>query len=61
MLPQFVTAMKTFTYSVADILDDPLHDGWTEDQIVALIDTWAHEDLGGGEYILIDPDTMEEL
>jgi hypothetical protein len=58
MLPQFVTAIKTFTYDTTIIRDD--HPEWTDEEIIDFIDTKAYDDLGNG-FSLVDPDTMEEL
>lgn len=62
-LPEFITAIKTMTYdtaqvrqSICDVGDDP--DSVTDEEILALIDEWAYDDLGRG-YILLDEEGEE--
>ncbi len=63
MLPQYITAIKTTTYDTAqvrqficDVGDDP--DSVTDEEILAMIDEWAYDDLGRG-YILLDEEGEE--
>ena len=56
MIPEFITAMKTFTYSTSVIRD--LNPDWTDEEIMLYIEDLAHEDLGGG-FILVDEDGNE--
>jgi hypothetical protein len=58
MLPEFVTAIKTFTYNTTVIQEH--HPEWTDAEIIEFIDTMSYDDLGEG-FSLVDPDTMEEL
>ena len=58
MLPEFVTAIKTFIYDTTIIRED--HPEWTDAEIIDFIDSMAYDDLGKG-FSLVDSDTMEDL
>lgn len=56
MLPDFITAMKTYTYDTALIREE-----WGElsdEELIDLIDEWAREDFGSG-FVLLDEDGRE--
>ena len=57
-LPSIITAIKTMAYdtqeireSLADFYDDPAD--IKDEEIMAMIEDWAYEDLGRG-YVLVD-------
>ena len=63
MIPEFITAIKTVTYDtalvregLADFYDDPSE--IKDEDIIAMIDEWAYDDLGRG-YILLDEEGEE--
>lgn len=62
-LPNYITAIRTVTYdttlvreSLSDWYDDPAD--IKDEDILALIDEWAYDDLGDG-YRLLDEDGEE--
>ena len=62
-LPNYVTAIRTITYdvemireSLLEFYDDPAD--IKDEDIVAMIDEWAYDDLGDG-YRLLDEDGEE--
>lgn len=63
MLPNYITAIRTVTYdttlvreSLQDFYDDPAD--IRDEEILALIDEWAYDDLGDG-FRLIDEEGEE--
>lgn len=62
-LPEYITAIRTVTYDtalvregLADFYDDPAD--IKDEDIVAMIDEWAYDDLGDG-YRLLDEEGEE--
>lgn len=57
MLPDFITAVKTYTYDTAKVREDYPRE-LSDQEVIDLIDEWAREDLGNG-YVLLDEDGRE--
>ena len=62
-LPEYITAMRTVTYdttlvreSLSEFYDSPAD--IKDEDIIAMIDEWAYDDLGDG-YRLLDEDGEE--
>lgn len=56
MLPQYITAIKSFTYDTAIIHDD--NPDWTDEEILAFVSDLAYDDMNGYD-TLVDSDGME--
>jgi len=56
MLPQYITAIKSFTYDTAIIQGD--NPDWTDEEILAYVSDLAYDDLNGYD-ALVDEDGRE--
>jgi hypothetical protein len=60
-LPDYINATQTFTYDV-EAVREYLREcdiRPTDDAVIQTIETWAAEEFGWGDYILIGPDGEE--
>jgi hypothetical protein len=62
-LPEYINAIQTFTYDVERVRESlrELNGGEepTDADVLELIETWAAEEFGWGEYVLMGPDGEE--
>lgn len=62
MLPKYINAIQTYTYdveSVRESLRELNGEEPTDADVIELIETWAAEEFGWGDYILMGPDGEE--